>query len=691
MLARLLRLLERLGYLTVKICVWVSSRLTLWLDDFAFRLRGRMVGAVLTDSAQFEGQVRSLSGLIVLLLASVATLLFWATSPQARDNPVVRLLAIGATPGAQEPASEQAAFEPVVTAAPVFLDTGGTLVFSMRAGAQQDLFALAAGDTEPVRLTDDPADDRDPAWSPDGQHIAFASRRDGNWDLYVLDLPTGEVTRLTNDLAFEAAPSWSPDGQWLVYESYYDENLDVYIVKVDGSLDPLPVTRHPGPDFAPAWTNDPAGREIAYVSGRTGNQDIYVLSLDDPNEDKAVNVTNTPDLDEDSPAWGSGSQWLAYSAVENGVSLIYVLSIADPGEPPSVVGQGHSPAWSPDGSRLVFLADRPTGSLLLVGQSGAWNTSIQTFALPAPAAGPTWSSAVLPRRPQGSLAFAATAPIAPAYEESLWPRASEDEPYRLISLAGVIAETPLLSDQVDDSFIALKDHVERAAGWDFLGRLDNVWWPRDLPVEPGQEFRNWHKTGRAFDIVQTYNQGDPAQIELVLRRDGPDVYWDLYVRCAVQDGTLGEPLRRQPWDFTSRTGGDLEAYEAGGRPKDVIPPGYYVNFTHLAQVYGWYPVSSDSTWRYNWPGILYWQYEKRDGLDWWTAMLELYSEAELQQTFFTPTPVPTETFTPTPHETEEGTPEDDEVTPTATRTPTPTQTPTQTSTPTQTPSATPTG
>ncbi len=79
-----------------------------------------------------------------------------------------------------------------------------------------------------------------------------------------------------------------------------------------------------------------------------------MLSLDDPTEELALNLTNTPDVNEDYPAWSSpGGQTIAYSALADGLEVVYAKRIDAINEPPVVIDRGRMPTWSPDGSSLV--------------------------------------------------------------------------------------------------------------------------------------------------------------------------------------------------------------------------------------------------------------------------------------------------------------------------------------------------
>src|SRR5207247_11024943 len=89
-----------------------------------------------------------------------------------------------------------------------------------------------------IRLTEGPAWDGDPAWSPDGQRIAFSSQRDGSTDIYVMNADGSGLRRVTAG-PFDQQPAWSPDGARIVFTAgdcfYYECTFDVSVVNADGS------------------------------------------------------------------------------------------------------------------------------------------------------------------------------------------------------------------------------------------------------------------------------------------------------------------------------------------------------------------------------------------------------------------------------------------------------------------------
>ncbi len=182
-----------------------------------------------------RAQNRTLSVLSVLLLAALVAAVLWATNP-SRSAGVPAADSIGIANAAlfantQQPATQAPSLlatpVPTVTPLPAVLQVRGSLAYVVRESGQTDIWAVPVGTRTPIRLTNSPADERDPAWSPDGRRLAYASRQAGNWDIYIYDVAASTTTRMTYDLGFQAGPAWSPDGRWLVYENYVGGNLDI--------------------------------------------------------------------------------------------------------------------------------------------------------------------------------------------------------------------------------------------------------------------------------------------------------------------------------------------------------------------------------------------------------------------------------------------------------------------------------
>jgi len=573
--------------------------------------------------------------------------------------------------------------QPTETATPTFVPEAQDIVLlSLEESGHAHLFFYIPQQLPLTRLTDGKWDDVSPALSPDGTQVAFASNRDGFWDLYVLVLESGEITRLTNSPGYESAPSWSPDNQWLACEVYLNENLEVAIVSLkDGEQEPIPLTEELSADHSPAWAPD--GRHVAFVSNRGGDSDIWLADLDKTGEERYTNLSRTPTSAESHPVWTRDGSKLAWaSAAQNiGFSGIYVWDAVQPERPATWVGDGDQAAWNATGDRLAAVIHGPNQEYL-TSYTLDGNLLLQPVLLPGPARGLIWPNLIMPDPFPETYTQAAVQTPVPEWNVAVTQFAEgPSQRYSLNTLTDVEAPYPQLHDLVDESFEALRQRVIEEAGWDALAGLSNAFVPLTTSLDPGLG-EDWLYTGRAFALNPLMSN---AGWMVAVRHDyGTQTYWRLYLRTLLQDGTQGQPLHDPPWDLAARYELDPVAYEQGGKYSEVLP-GYWLDFTSLARQYGWERLPSLPNWRTYYSGARFTEFALTGGLDWYSAMLEIYP----QDVLVTPTHIqppsatPTKTLVPTSTTRPTRTPR-----PTSTITPTRTNTPTKTLTPTISPSPT---
>lgn len=566
---------------------------------------------------------RSLSAITVILLIILIT--FLVASPNQRGGIAGNSGGIIPPAPINEVEPEIPTPSPTPTLASQFLsNVGGTLVFSVRQNGQDDIWALPVGSTNPIRLTDSLEDDRDPAWSPDGGSIAFTSRRDGAWNLYVIDLTEGQTRQLTFNQRYVGAPSWSPDGQFIVYEAYTEErgNIDLYLISREGEEVPRALTSNPYPDLEPSWS--PQGRDIAYVSWRNGSSDILILNLDGQPEDQALNLTNTPDITENFPQWSPEGNRIAYTATQNGIDGIYVKSVVSQADSARLIGRGRMPAWNPlDGSSVYYTVPQGSNSAIYLGQVDNFGVGASAVAFQGQVADLDWTRSL-----HNITGFDPRTP--PLYQENITERAGGR--VSLVALNNVNVTDPVLSDTVNESFEALRQRINAKTGTDLLGTLESATWRRERLPEPGQERYSWHYTGRAISLPRDLVlQGNPTPIVVIREDTEIGTQWRVMARTAEQDGSQGEPLRVLPWDFGARFADDPEAFEQGGREMSEIPDGYYVDLTQIMTDFGWERLPANRAWRANFAEVLFWQFQKTDNLVWRAAMLQVYTEQEVEE------------------------------------------------------------
>lgn len=86
----------------------------------------------------------------------------------------------------------------------------GRIAFVSDRDGNLEIYVMSANGTGVTRLTNNPANDQQPTWSPYGSKLAFVTDRDGNDEIYVMNANGTGVIRLTENAAYDDAPAWSP-------------------------------------------------------------------------------------------------------------------------------------------------------------------------------------------------------------------------------------------------------------------------------------------------------------------------------------------------------------------------------------------------------------------------------------------------------------------------------------------------
>jgi Tol biopolymer transport system component len=147
-----------------------------------------------------------------------------------------------------------------------------------------DVWLIDTARGVPTRFTFDSADDVNPVWSPDGRRIAFSSNRTGVHDLYVKPAndPAGSETVLFQNAQPKSAYDWSPDGRLLLFHSVDPKRgFDIMALPFDSDGkpqgEPQAVVRTDFDEHSAKFS--PEGKWIAYVSIKTGRDEVYVEPL----------------------------------------------------------------------------------------------------------------------------------------------------------------------------------------------------------------------------------------------------------------------------------------------------------------------------------------------------------------------------------------------------------------------------
>lgn len=198
---------------------------------------------------------------------------------------------------------------------------------------------------------------------PTAERIAFISDRDGRPDIWTVNTDGSDLAAVTDDDADDRAPAWSPDAREIASVSDREGgSYQVFVSAWNGAYTRV-MTISEGIKDEPRWSTD--GKEITFISsGRVfrakrhgGREEQLLPPLFMPEEEKIVSGADLPYV---YASWSPNGRTLLFlqdTGLGRAAAVIEASDLgAGAGFQPFVLGTARSldVAWSPDGQRVAL-------------------------------------------------------------------------------------------------------------------------------------------------------------------------------------------------------------------------------------------------------------------------------------------------------------------------------------------------
>ena len=243
-------------------------------------------------------------------------------------------------------------------------------------GGTLDIWVRAVdGNSQDRQLTVDPSGGSQASWLADGS-LAYFWERDGKRGIWNFDPETGEHAHW---VLLGADVDWArvtPDGRYVAYHSPEDAaTLDVWVHDRERG-ESRRLTRDPELAGFPAWSPD--GRRLAIELQRGNSTHVAVIPFEADGELIPADTIPilTPEPGDSWPySWAPDNDRIAFAGRRGGLWNLYSVS-ASTGEVRQLTdgrnfdGYVRYPAWSPDGTMIVYEEARTVGDLWQVELTG---------------------------------------------------------------------------------------------------------------------------------------------------------------------------------------------------------------------------------------------------------------------------------------------------------------------------------
>jgi TolB protein len=244
-----------------------------------------------------------------------------------------------------------------------------TIAYSSNESNGREVFFADDEGKKRIKVTSFTGNDGYPAVSPDGERMAFYGKYDNRktWSIHTVNTDGTNMQRLTHSTnVWDSAPAWSPDGKKIVFAREYADSFDewqeeVWLMNADGSEqrqikslegrapyflqdgriifhsktgpsqiciadidgnNVIKLTDNNANDWSPKVSPD--GTQVAFISNRDKNQEIYTMKIDGSNQKR---ITYSEDTDW-GPAWSLDGEKLFFNARNSdGSNYVYKINV----------------------------------------------------------------------------------------------------------------------------------------------------------------------------------------------------------------------------------------------------------------------------------------------------------------------------------------------------------------------------
>ncbi len=234
---------------------------------------------------------------------------------------------------------------------------GAWLVFEAESGDPlvTQLYRIRPDGSDQAQLEGLPEGDNSQAgWSPDGNWLVFRNETSlGQADLYLISADGSSTLRLTDDVADERYPDWSPEGDRIIFVSDLDGADKVYSMEVADLFVPTPpappspvLLIEPPEGITPAWPHW-FGEELVLSSSDGLQWDISLVNLFTPGPfSNLTNPDGTDTFNDNMPAWSRDGSQILFISDRSGAYEIY--SVPAGGGELTLIENGYSGEYRPN-------------------------------------------------------------------------------------------------------------------------------------------------------------------------------------------------------------------------------------------------------------------------------------------------------------------------------------------------------